>query len=260
MDYRIKENFQEITRSIPDLDAEYVLEDKSYIPINTKTLTPEKLAYYIDHTLLKPDATPMMVEKLCQEAKESGFFSVCVNPTYVRLAANRLEGSRVAVCTVIGFPLGANTSAVKAIEAQDAIDNGAEEIDMVINIGKAKEREYKYIEDEIKAVVSAAQGRTVKVILETCYLSEDEKIACCLAAQRAGAQFVKTSTGFGTGGAIITDVLTMRQTVGPTMGVKASGGVKTRADLEAFVKAGATRIGTSNGVQIMTDSAPKEAY
>lgn len=219
-----------------------------------------KINKLIDHTLLKAYATKADIEKLCREAVQYDFQSVCVNPSNVSLAKSLLKGSSVLVCTVIGFPLGANTTETKMMETADAVKNGADEIDMVINIGKAKEREYKYIEDEIKAVVSAAQGRTVKVILETCYLSEDEKIACCLAAQRAGAQFVKTSTGFGTGGAIITDVLTMRQTVGPTMGVKASGGVKTRADLEAFVKAGATRIGTSNGVQIMTDSAPKEAY
>ena len=219
-----------------------------------------KINKLIDHTLLKAYATKADIEKLCREAVQYDFQSVCVNPANVSLAKSLIKGSSVLVCTVIGFPLGANTTETKMMETADAVKNGADEIDMVINIGKAKEREYKYIEDEIKAVVSAAQGRTVKVILETCYLSEDEKIACCLAAQRAGAQFVKTSTGFGTGGAIITDVLTMRQTVGPTMGVKASGGVKTRADLEAFVKAGATRIGTSNGVQIMTDSAPKEAY
>ena len=189
-----------------------------------------KINKLIDHTLLKAYATKADIEKLCREAVQYDFQSVCVNPANVSLAKSLLKGSSVLVCTVIGFPLGANTTETKMMETADAVKNGADEIDMVINIGKAKEREYKYIEDEIKAVVSAAQGRTVKVILETCYLSEDEKIACCLAAQRAGAQFVKTSTGFGTGGAIITDVLTMRQTVCPTMGVKASGGVKTRAD------------------------------
>lgn len=213
-----------------------------------------KINKLIDHTLLKAFATKADIEKLCREAVQYDFQSVCVNPVHVSYAKSLLQGSSVLVCTVIGFPLGANTIETKMVETADAVKNGADEIDMVINIGKAKEREYKYIEEEIKAVVSAAQGRTVKVILETCYLSEDEKIACCLAAKRAGAQFVKTSTGFGTGGAIITDVLTMRQTVGPNMGVKASGGVKTRADVDAFVKAGATRIGTSNGVQIMTDS------
>ncbi|MDD4244155.1 MAG: deoxyribose-phosphate aldolase [Bacilli bacterium] len=219
-----------------------------------------KINKLIDHTLLKAFATKADIEKLCREAVQYDFQSVCVNPANVSLAKNFLKGSNVLVCTVIGFPLGANTIETKMVETADAIKNGADEIDMVINISKAKEREYKYIEEEIKAVVSASQGRTVKVILETCYLSEDEKIACCLAAQRAGAQFVKTSTGFGTGGAIITDVLTMRQAVGPNMGVKASGGIKTKADVDAFVKAGATRIGTSNGVQIMTDSAPQESY
>ena len=177
-----------------------------------------KINKLIDHTLLKAFATKADIEKLCREAVQYDFQSVCVNPANVSLAKNFLKGSNVLVCTVIGFPLGANTIETKMVETADAIKNGADEIDMVINISKAKEREYKYIEEEIKAVVSAAQGRTVKVILETCYLSEDEKIACCLAAQRAGAQFVKTSTGFGTGGAIITDVLTMRQAVGPNMG------------------------------------------
>lgn len=252
MDYRIKENFQEITRSVPDLDAEYVLEDKSYIPINTKTLTPEKLAYYIDHTLLKPDATPMMVEKLCQEAKESGFFSVCVNPTYVRLAANRLEGSRVAVCTVIGFPLGANTSAVKAIEAQDAIDNGAEEIDMVINIGALKAGDYRYVYDDIRTVVLAAGNDVLKkVIIETCLLTDDEKVKACLIAKAAQCDFVKTSTGFSTGGATLDDIRLMRAVVGPFLGVKASGGIRDTAAAVAMIGAGATRIGASAGIAII---------
>ena len=185
-----------------------------------------KINKLIDHTLLKAFATKADIEKLCREAVQYDFQSVCVNPANVSLAKNFLKGSNVLVCTVIGFPLGANTIETKMVETADAIKNGADEIDMVINISKAKEREYKYIEEEIKAVVSASQGRTVKVILETCYLSK-MKIACCLAAQRAGAQFVKTSTGFGTGGAIITDVLTMRQAVGPH-GVKASGGIKPK--------------------------------
>lgn len=252
MDYRIKENFQEVAQSIPGLDAEYVLEDKSYIPINTKTMTSEKLAYFIDHTLLKPDATPMMVEKLCQEAKESGFFSVCVNPTYVKLAANRLEGSRVAVCTVIGFPLGASTSAVKAIEAQDAVDNGAEEVDMVINIGALKAGDYRYVYDDLSAVVMAAGNDVLKkVIIETCLLTDDEKVKACLIAKAAQCDFVKTSTGFSTGGATVDDIKLMRAVVGPFLGVKASGGIRDTASAIAMIGAGATRIGASAGIAII---------
>ena len=205
----------------------------------------------IDHTLLKPFATAADVKALCDEAKKYSFKSVCINPTHVALAKELLKDSDVLVCTVIGFPLGASTIDTKMVETANAVKNGADEIDMVINIGKAKEHEYQYIEMEIKTVVSAAQGRLVKVILETCYLTEDEKIASSLAAVRAGAKFVKTSTGFGTSGANISDVVTMRTAVGQDFGVKASGGIRTLADVEAFVEAGATRIGTSSGVQIL---------
>lgn len=208
----------------------------------------------IDHTALKAVTTSKDVEKLCQEAIANNFKSVCVNPSFVSLAKKLLTGSDVLVCTVIGFPLGANTKEVKGLETADAIKNGADEIDMVINIGKAKEHDYKYIEEEIKTVVAAANGRTVKVIIETCYLTEDEKTACCLCAVRAQADFVKTSTGFGTSGANLSDIRTMRNAVGDGLGVKASGGVRTLADVLAFVEAGATRIGTSSGVQIMKEA------
>lgn len=210
-----------------------------------------KLNKMIDHTILKAFATTKDIEKLCDEAIKYDFKSVCVNPANVQLASDLLAGSDVLVCTVIGFPLGANTKEIKMLETIDAVKNGADEIDMVINVAKAKEHDYKYIEEEIKLVVGAAGGHTVKVILETCYLSEDEKVACTLAAARAKANFVKTSTGFGTGGALVTDVVTMKANITPDMEVKASGGIKTLEDALTMVKVGATRIGTSSGVQIV---------
>lgn len=213
----------------------------------------QKINKMIDHTLLKAFATSDDIKKLCEEAKEYDFKSVCVNPTNVKLAAELLEDSDVLVCTVIGFPLGANTIDCKMLETVDALKNGADEIDMVINIGKAKEHDYRYIEEEIKTVVGAAGGHTVKVIIETCYLSEDEKVACTLAARRAKASFVKTSTGFGTGGALVTDVVTMKANISDDMEVKASGGVRSADDALAMIKAGATRIGTSNGIKIIQE-------
>lgn len=205
----------------------------------------------IDHTILKATATFEDIEKLCEEARFHNFKSVCVNPANVASAKNLLEGSDVLVCTVIGFPLGANTPAVKVLETIDAIKNGADEIDMVINVGKAKEHNYDYIEEEIKLVVAASGDKTVKVIIETCYLTDEEKVECCKAAVRAEADFVKTSTGFGTGGATKEDIALMRETVGPDMGVKASGGVRSYEDLMTMVEAGATRIGASAGIAIM---------
>lgn len=215
---------------------------------------------FIDHTLLKAFATSDEIRKLCEEAKKYNFKSVCVNPVHVSLAKECLEGSDVLVCTVIGFPLGANTKEIKAFETIDAIKNGADEIDMVINIGKAKEHDYTYIEDEIKMVVAASTGKTTKVIIETCYLNDDEKMNCCLAAKKAKATFVKTSTGFGTGGATANDIRLMRETVGPDMGVKASGGIRNLDDLELMVENGATRIGASSGVAIMENSSSKNEY
>lgn len=208
---------------------------------------------YIDHTYLKAFGTESDIIKLCNEAKTYQFKSVCVNPANVEYAKRLLNGTGVLVCTVIGFPLGANTIEVKMLETLDAIKNGADEIDMVINIGKAKEGDFAYIEKEIKAVVSAAGGRTVKVILETCYLTDDEIVRACHASKIAKANFVKTSTGFGTNGATVEHVRLMRETVGPDMGVKASGGVKNLADAEMMVEAGANRIGASSGVQIMKE-------
>lgn len=219
-----------------------------------------KLNKYIDHTLLKPDASQEQIETLIEEAKKYDFASVCVNPTWVAFAAQALKGTDVKVCTVIGFPLGANTPEVKAFEAEDAIQNGADEIDMVINIGALKSQDYELVEKDIRAVVEAAKGTLVKVIIETCLLTEDEKVKACQIAQKAGADFVKTSTGFSTGGATVADVALMRKTVGPNMGVKASGGARSYEDALAFIKAGATRIGASSGVAIMEGDVANGDY
>ena len=219
-----------------------------------------KLNKYIDHTLLKPDAQQEQIEKLIEEAKAYDFASVCVNPTWVNFAAEGLRDSDVKVCTVIGFPLGATTSAVKAFETKDAIANGADEVDMVINIGALKSRNLKLVEDDIKAVVEASGRKLVKVIIETCLLTDEEKVEACQLAKLAGADFVKTSTGFSTGGATIEDIELMREAVGPTMGVKASGGARTLEAAQAFIKAGATRIGTSSGVAIMKGQESHDSY
>ncbi|MBC1921814.1 deoxyribose-phosphate aldolase [Listeria grayi] len=220
-----------------------------------------ELAKLIDHTALKPETTKAQITQLCKEAKEYGFASVCVNPTWVKLAAELLAGSDVKVCTVIGFPLGANTSAVKAFEAKDAIANGAGEVDMVINIAALKDKDDALVESDIRAVVEAANGTLVKVIIETSLLSDEEKVRACEIAVKAGTDFVKTSTGFSTGGATKEDVALMRKTVGPAIGVKASGGVRTKQDVEDMVAAGATRIGASAGVAIVSgDQTSKSDY
>lgn len=207
----------------------------------------------IDHTLLKAFATSDEIKKICDEAIKYDFASVCVNPCYVSLVSELLKDSDVRVCTVIGFPLGANTIEIKQAETLDAVNNGAEEIDMVINVGKAKEHDFNYIKDEIEAVVSAANGNLVKVILETCYLTSEEIVEVCKMASIAGAQFVKTSTGFGTGGAKVEDVELMKKSILDTMSVKASGGVRTLDDLNKMVEAGASRIGASSGAAIIAE-------
>ncbi|MGX9135324.1 deoxyribose-phosphate aldolase [Rummeliibacillus sp. JY-2-4R] len=217
-------------------------------------------ASYIDHTLLKPEATKEQILKLCAEAKEFGFASVCVNPTWVSLSAAELKDATSKVCTVIGFPLGASTSATKAFETKDAIANGADEIDMVINVGALKSKQFDVVENDIKAVVEAANGTLVKVIIETCLLSDEEKVKACELSVAAGANFVKTSTGFSTGGATAEDVALMRKTVGPEIGVKASGGVRSLEDLESMIEAGASRIGASSGVKIMQGESAKSDY
>jgi len=209
----------------------------------------------IDHTLLKPNATQEEVAKLCQEAREFCFASVCVNPSYVAYAAQLLKGSGVLVCTVVGFPLGSTTPTVKAIEARDAIANGADEIDMVINVGALKSGNDALVFDDIRAVREATRGKVLKVILETSLLSNEEKVRACAMSKKAGADFVKTSTGFSGGGATVEDIRLMRETVGPLMGVKASGGIRDAKAAEAMIAAGATRLGTSASVAIVTNEA-----
>lgn len=220
----------------------------------------QNYAAMIDHTLLKADATRDQIEKICTEAKQYVFASVCVNPTWVKYSAELLAGTDVKVCTVIGFPLGASTSAVKAFETKDAIANGAGEIDMVINIGALKNGEFDVVRDDIKAVVDAANGTLVKVIFETCLLTEEEKIKACELSVEAGADFVKTSTGFSTGGATAEDIALMRKTVGPDLGVKASGGVRNLEDMKRMIDNGATRIGASSGVAIMNGLTSETNY
>lgn len=195
----------------------------------------QNFARMIDHTLLKAEATKEQIEKLCAEAKQFNFASVCVNPTWVKRSSELLQGSDVLVCTVIGFPLGANTPAVKAFEAKDAIANGAKEVDMVINIGALKDKNYEHVQADIAAVVEAAKGSAlVKVIIEACLLTDEEKVKACELAVAAGADYVKTSTGFSTGGATAEDIALMRKTVGPELGVKASGGVRSLDDMKKW--------------------------
>ena len=208
---------------------------------------------YIDHTLLKAFATKAEILNLCAEANKYNFKSVCVNPCYVEYAHELLKGTDVKICTVIGFPLGANVSEVKAFETTKAIADGADEIDMVINVGMAKDHDYDALYDDIKAVVDAANGVLVKVIIETCYLTDEEKVEVCKIAVKAGADYVKTSTGFGTAGATVSDVKLMRETVGENIGVKASGGIKTKNDFLDMIDAGASRVGCSAGVKIMEE-------
>lgn len=219
------------------------------------------VAALIDHTLLRADATKAEITKLTEEAKKYEFASVCVNPTWVAYCAEQLAGTPVKVCTVIGFPLGANTSAVKAFEAANAIQNGAGEVDMVINIGALKDGDHELVKQDIKAVVDAAAGKAlVKVIIETSLLTDEEKVRASELAVQAGANFVKTSTGFSTGGATPEDVALMRRTVGDQVGVKASGGVRSLEDMTKMVEAGATRIGASSGVKIMEGGQSTSSY
>ncbi len=235
----------EETRALAEAGASRVVATVGYCPAS------DGLASLIDHTLLKPDATKEMIEQLCREAAQFCFASVCVNPNWVPLCRELLRGSGVKVCTVIGFPSGAHAPDVKAYEARRAVEQGAEEVDMVINIGAMKSKDYALVEQDIRGVVQAAGGAVVKVILETSLLTREEKIMGCTLAKAAGADFVKTSTGFAGGGATVEDVKLMRETVGPEMGVKASGGVRTKEEAEAMVKAGATRLGASAGVKIV---------
>ncbi len=220
-----------------------------------------KIASMIDHTLLKPDATQEQIAQLCFEAKRFGFASVCVNPTWIELCAKLLQGTPVKVCTVIGFPLGANTPEVKAYETGQAIQLGAQEVDMVINIGALKSRDLQLVARDIRGVVKTAheKGVLVKVIIETALLTDEEKVIACLIAKEVGADFVKTSTGFSGGGATANDVALMRRVVGPQLGVKASGGVRTYEDAEQMIKAGANRIGASASVKIISGAQPADS-
>lgn len=233
----------------PSSDAWRSLNDE--ISGARKVRESKELAAYIDHTLLKPEADRQGIIDLCRQAVESKFCSVCINPYWIPLAREQLKGSQVKLCTVCGFPLGADDPALKSAEAQKAVEQGADEIDMVINIGALKSGLYKEVSLDIAGAVKAAGGKTVKVIIETCLLTKEQKIEACLIARGAGAHFVKTSTGFSSGGATIEDITLMRQTVGPELGVKASGGVKTTEDALAMIKAGANRIGTSSGIKII---------
>ncbi|MGM0435931.1 MAG: deoxyribose-phosphate aldolase [Bacillota bacterium] len=219
-----------------------------------------KINKLIDHTFLKPFGTKPDIDTLLEEAITYDFKSVCINPTWVKYAAESLKKTDVLVCTVIGFPLGASTTQTKVYETKDALKNGANEIDMVLNIGWVKDGEYDLVEKEIKAVKEECQNHTLKVILETCFLEKDEIEASAKAAINAGADFVKTSTGFGTGGATVEDVKLMKEVAGKEKEVKASGGVRSLEDLEAMVEAGATRIGASSGVSIMQGKTSKENY
>ncbi|MGL5341620.1 MAG: deoxyribose-phosphate aldolase [Lactococcus garvieae] len=219
-----------------------------------------KINQYVDHTILKADATQEKVQAIIDEAKKYEFASVCINPTWVAFAAEQLKDEVSKVCTVIGFPLGANTSEVKAFEATDAINKGADEVDMVINIGAAKDGKWDLVESDIAAVNAVKDGRILKVIIETSLLTDEEKVKACQAAQRAGADFVKTSTGFSTAGAKVEDVKLMRETVGPDMGVKASGGIRNLEDAKAMIEAGANRLGCSSGVAIMEGETANASY
>ena len=218
-------------------------------------MTPSELAAYFDHTILKPDATEDDVRRICEEALSYSFFSVCVNPVHVGLVKNSLAGSGVKVCSVVGFPLGANTPELKALETRRAVEDGADEIDMVINVGALKAGSLDQVQKDIEAVVKAADGALVKVIIETCLLSKEEKVAACEASRNAGAHFVKTSTGFAGGGATVEDVALMKSVVGDDLKVKASGGIKSLSDTMNMIKAGADRIGASAGVAVMEEMA-----
>ncbi len=217
-------------------------------------ITRAQAARMIDHTMLAAYATEVDIRELCEEALEHGFASVTINPVWVPFCAKKLAGTDVGVDACIAFPLGANSAGMKVEEARDAVRAGATEIDMVLNVGALKSGYVKFVEREIAAVVKAVKGIPVKVILECSYLSEDEKIAACLMSQRAGAAYVKTSTGFGDGGATVEDVALMKQTVGDELGIKAAGGIRTLGDVIAMVQAGATRIGTSAGLRILEDA------
>lgn len=247
-----------ITRCLSKFD--YILKagaDRVGATLGNKDI-PLNIASFIDHTLLKPDATEAQVVQLCDEAKKYSFASVCVNPSFVPLCSRLLQGTPVMVCTVIGFPLGATTTETKVFETRQAIANGANEIDMVINVGALKSKDYSKVEDDIRAVVNACNGKTLKVILETALLNNEEKVKGCELSVKAGANFVKTSTGFGPGGATEEDIALMRNVVGPDLGVKASGGIRDTLTTLKMLRAGATRVGASASVAIVNNAPPEQ--
>jgi deoxyribose-phosphate aldolase len=245
------------------MDIEKLIQDIAREVINVLNESPQESRHdspgydasygkYIDHTVLKPDTVQTTVKKFCDEAKQWKFASVCVNPTHVKFVSDQLKGSNVKTCCVIGFPLGANTSFIKSVETMEALKNGADEIDMVINIGALKDKNYDLVFEDIKGVVSVSHPKAiVKVIIETCLLTDDEKVKVCELAKNAGADFVKTSTGFGKGGATVEDVRLMKRTVGDTVMVKASTGINDRRSCDAMLAAGAVRMGTSKGIKII---------
>jgi deoxyribose-phosphate aldolase len=230
--------------------------NKDFSSIEIKSYSNSEIAAAVDHTILKANASTEEIRNLCLEAQEFSFASVCVNPSFTGLCSRILENSGVKVCTVIGFPLGANESSVKRFETEQAINNGADEVDMVINIGKLKDGDYSYVYRDIAEVVEAAkvENKLTKIIIETCYLTDEEKIKACLLSSKAGADYVKTSTGFGTGGANAADVALMKYLSGLKIRVKASGGIRTREDAELMLSLGADRLGTSSGVKIIRES------
>lgn len=227
--------------------------------VETTTII-EKISKSIDHTLLKPEATFTQIHALCAEAREHRFFSVCVNPAYVATCADLLKGSGVQVCTVIGFPLGANSTASKAFEATHAIKDGADEIDMVINVGALKSQKFLLVEEDIREVVKASEGKIVKVIIETSLLTDEEKVVACQLSEKAGANFVKTSTGFNGGGASVADITLMKESISSTIRIKASGGIRDLETAKKMLAAGATRLGTSAGVSIIRGLETKDFY
>jgi deoxyribose-phosphate aldolase len=238
----------------PDVARQAILDGATRLSttLGTRPVSGD-VAQYIDHTLLKPDASQAQITQLCEEARQYKFATVCVNPTNVKLCSQLLRGSGVGVCVVAGFPLGATPTKVKCYEAQQAIQDGATEVDMVINVGALKSKQYDLVREDIAAVARTCHngGASLKVIIEAALLTDDEKITACQLSKAAGADYVKTSTGFGPGGATLHDVALMRQTVGPEMGVKAAGGIKTYQDTVAMLQAGATRIGASASVKIL---------
>lgn len=228
---------------------------------NASMIAPAELAKYIDHTLLKPEASVSDIIRVCNEAKTYRFASVCVNPSYIGLVAEQLQGSEVSPCCVIGFPFGTHSPQAKAFECAQAVQKGAAEVDMVINVGAVKSGDWALVEEDIKSVVTACNGKAAtKVILETCLLTDEEKVRVCTICKQTGVAFVKTSTGYSTGGATQHDIALMRKTVGPDIGVKASGGIRTYEDAVAMLQAGANRLGCSAGIQIISGKSGKEGY